>query len=271
MAKNAARFLACAIVALFFASLSAEAGAKQRKPKPAKRSPASIVFGMYPELRGSAGTLKKFNDIADEAGLPRIDDRAELELRVGFLPSLPPFLVRVPEETPHFFLDKNSFKECFLSRVRVKKRLVMRTFCFGDRRYLAEPALNYLNGFSEAHSKENARLRTELPKRLAWKRFKTTSLVRTVEYQAFLSRRNRNARQALCGDEEEERDRCSAHVRGYAFDVSAKDMKIDELLWIAGFLSRDIAAGKILAIYEARTQANFHVMVIPQEISQETP
>ena len=86
--------------------------------------------------------------------------------------------------------------------------------------------------------------------RFGGKRLKVTSLVRTVEYQKKLQRRNRNAAKISH----------SAHLTGAAIDISYKEMTAEEMNWMRNRLTL-LERERIIEATEERFQACFHIMV----------
>lgn len=217
----------------------------KKKPRIKKPTFEEKVFQTYPQLIGIKDkSLKEQNDIVREYKLPRIQTYCELlDLVHGG------YLVRVPDKEKYFYLNsglngkKVPEKDCKLAKNKKN----------GDRRYLTAEALDHLTEISSAYS-DNFSSRKKLI------RLKITSLVRTLDYQKLLARPNPNAREAVCTTE----DRCSAHLTGYAFDISVKGMKQERIFWLAGVLASDIEDHRILATFEPN-QKNFHIMVIPRE------
>ena len=86
--------------------------------------------------------------------------------------------------------------------------------------------------------------------RFGGKRLKVTSLVRTVEYQKKLQRRNKNAAKISY----------SAHLTGAAIDISYKEMTAEEMNWMRNRLTL-LERERIIEATEERFQACFHIMV----------
>lgn len=225
--------------------LPANAWAKKHKPK--RKTLGEIVFALHPSLRGVAKqSIEDQNSFADRYGpLPRIYNTEELnKLEENG------YLIRVPDRSDDFYLDKGLKKRFFRDRKHRK------TLDFGDRRYLGQSALIYLDELSAAYAKKF------ITKRNGGRRpLKVTSLVRTLDYQRWIAfvKHNPNARLGLCDVPEH----CSVHFTGHAFDVSTKGMTAAQIFWLADFLAKDIASGLILATYEPN-MGDFHIIVAPR-------
>lgn len=91
-------------------------------------------------------------------------------------------------------------------------------------------------------------------------RLKITEIVRTKKRQNFFARILRIT-SADCRTP----SRCSSHLTGAAFDISAKDLIEDQIKWIRKELARLEREGIIEATDETDWLNHFHIMVFPRE------
>ncbi|GEM_PF-4037357 len=228
------RFLVIAILLASLLAGSPSLMAAKKKPRVKKPTLGQEVFKRYLALKAMPDeTLREENEVADKCYLHRFQNYGELEQAVES-----EYLIRVPDKGVGFYLDGSSFKDRG----------------YGDRRYLAPPARQYLiERHALAYSKK-------FSTRFRHPRLEVTGLVRTQEYQEYLckTRRNKNA----CSASGAVPEKRSVHTTGFTFDISTRGLSRDRVFWLAGFLDRDMSRGVILAIYEPIGR-NFHVMVIP--------
>ena len=226
--KALGRFSGMTFVLLLVLGVTQITEANPRKPKVRKLTTAELVFERAPDLRSTPtrDTLALENEVADAHHLPRIKNREELLDKIDS-----EYLTCVPEKSRYFYLDPRSQK---------------------DLRYLVPDALRYLRPLAGDYDEQfNSSKHSQF--------MKITSLVRTEEYQKKLTRKNANAAKS------EVPEHRSVHTTGYAFDIGTKGLTREQILWLADYLENDIRAGKILAIYEHKSQQDFHVFVIPQD------
>lgn len=150
-----------------------------------------LAFGspaVAASLRGSHASLAKQNDVADEYGIPRIKDEAQLERMIEEKILIP------IEDTKAYFIDETLGEED------------------------AEDAENY----AYARRSVEVFLNQLLPPihRETGYRFRITSLVRTLIYQQALIHGKYKSSAARGRSS----DRRSPHLTGLAVDISRKDM-----------------------------------------------
>lgn len=189
-----------------------------------------LIFRGYPFLRGSEESLEHQNKVADDNCLPRFAGRRDLERAAAN-----GYLLPVPWHGGGFYLDNKSFSDRG----------------YGDRRYLTGVALAYLQEAAASYQKEFYPS-SDKP------RLKITSLVRTQAYQDYLIYKRRNP-SAARGETPERR---SAHLTGYAFDVSIKGLTRRQIFWLARYFGCDVKKGLIWGTYEPNG-GDFHIMVMP--------
>lgn len=225
-----------------------------KKSKKAKKAKPHFLFVLFPELKPALpeGTsLALQNRIADENNLPRIQNSEELHsLQKGESP----YLVPAGKRLGCFRVDERLANKSFKVSVegsKTKKKIRE------DFRYLNPDAVAYV-------SKRLAGRYCPLSLKNRHKAFMISSLVRTQEYQKVLARVNPNARDAI-GDRDDNR---SAHLTGYALDISTKGHTRKELIDLARLLLEDKKEGYLAeVIFEPRLR-NFHMMVFPKQAFQ---
>lgn len=171
-------------------------------------------------LAGSKKSLDKQQRMARVLGLPKFNDVEDIKKLL-----IRGELYELPREGETFYLDEK-IGECepmYAHLYRLTSPTVLK--------FLSELSRDFYHRFGG-------------------KRLKVTSLIRTVQCQRFLGRRNRNA----------VRPNRSAHVTGAAIDISTKDLSRDELRWMRRRLV-ELERLEWIEATEEYHQACFHIMV----------
>jgi hypothetical protein len=222
MRTRAASSFVCSLL-MFLAIFPAPVAAKRAlKTKRTRYLPSLLVA--FPQLRISPEKNLWVNKLADEQKLPVIENDNDLQAL-----TLTGFLIAVPSRTSSFIVADPG--KCWEAGVREQFKL------------LTGPSFNYVSDLSDRYAA------------LSGKPFRIASLLRTVEYQQWLTHCNRNAA-APQGPKR------SFHLRGIAFDIAAKGMTPRELRTLGGLLAADVADGKVLVSYEYKRERAFHVVVL---------
>ena len=183
---------------------------------------------MHPELRAVKDQSLEFqNYVAEAYGLPRAITSEDYVQMVN-----DDYLVNVPKRIKCISIDP-----------RLKGQLVT----------LTPTAISYITNHlaSEFCAKEDGRSAPTLV---------ISSLVRTLAYQHILAKRNRNAAAALGDDNPYRR---SSHSTGLTFDISTRNLSLEQRISLGTFLLSEKAKGELVeAIFEPG-QNHFHVMVWP--------
>jgi hypothetical protein len=164
------------------------------------------------------------NKLAYEQRLPRFQALDEIR-------SAQSKLVRVPDDTPTFYIDDHVNH---------------------DRRYLQQWSYDYLVELAADFMREVGGT-TKYPK------IKVTSMVRDMGYQRKLPSA------AQCWAPES----CSTHLTGASFDISFKGMSREQKSWMYRRLSADRNLGVVNAIHEPWSGC-FHIFVIKPD-EEESP
>jgi len=187
--------------------------ATRRHAPRVRRASARRVY-WNPVLRGSHDSMLRQNEEIDRLQLPRIANDDEL-------------------------LDLEERQE--LVRIEDSRGLQVSAKIEDIRRYCRPWTLQFVNDLAEAH----------------WDKFHRpldlTSAVRTVEQQAKLRRRNRNAAPI-------EGDTASSHLAGLTIDIGKKGMSRAERKWFDQYLL-EMQRNHIIEAAEERRQACYHIMV----------
>ncbi len=176
-------------------------------------------------LIGSRDRLAEQNRMADALALTRMPNAAAVRRMADS-----GLLVRVPGDGEGYVLDE------YLGG-RYRHRNVLHYARPWVRGFLAREGERFAEAFPGA-------------------RFKVSSLIRTLDYQELLKRRNVNAAR---GDDDDTR---SPHLTGAALDISKKGLSRAQLAWWRAQLVALQDDGWIIAEEEVRTNA-FHIFVHP--------
>lgn len=171
-------------------------------------------------LRGSKESLDKQYRMARELRLPRIQNVAQINQLL-----MNGQLYELPRQGETFYLDEQigEYDPMYAHMYRVASPVAIK--------FISQWSRKFYNQFDG-------------------KRLKVTSLVRTVEYQKKLQRRNANATAVSR----------SAHLTGSAIDISYKELVADEIKWMRTELLA-LEKKQMIEATEERFQACFHVMV----------
>lgn len=175
---------------------------------------ASIGASAAPSLRATRSSQAEQNQLADADHLSRMQDKEMLQRWARLQLLLP-----VKEKTRDYYLHAIP----------------------SDYRYLRPWARLFLDRIS---SQFRARFRRPM---------RVTSLVRTVSYQKYLSRRNGNAAPSTG-------PKASVHLTGACLDLSKKGMTRQQQAWVRNVLGQLRTKGYLYAIEEFQ-QPTFHVLV----------
>ncbi len=167
-----------------------------------------------PVLPGSRESLLKQNEEIDAAGLTRIEDDEQLQELIDQD-------VLVPVSGSRYLNLNPGLKE--------------------DRRTCRPATRDFVEDLGQAYY-------AEFQKPIA-----VTSLVRTVEQQRKLRRRNRNAAP-------EEGDTASSHLAGTTVDIGKRGLSKKEHAWLDHYLG-DLKEKNLVEPLEERRQACYHIMV----------
>lgn len=173
------------------------------------------VLQAEPSLRATSSSQAEQNKLADDDHLSRMADKEMLQRWVRL-----ELLVPVRERTRDYYIHAVP----------------------QDYRYLRPWAHLLLTRLGSQYRQRFGR-----PLRI-------TSLTRTVGYQRYLTRHNRNAASPTG-------PKASAHLTGACLDISKKEMSRSQQSWIRNVLHQLRTKGYIYAIEEFQ-QPTFHILVL---------